>query len=56
MNQCLLKAAEDGDLSTVRKLLKKLPLVNVNIADDVTHLSALSKACHGNITNVHALR
>ena len=46
MNARLLSAAEEGDTNTVRKLLRKLPMVDVNVKDDIG-ISALSKAAKG---------
>lgn len=46
MEERLFEASENGDLSTVIKLLKKLPLVPVN-AQDAQGDTALIKACRG---------
>lgn len=46
MEERLFEASENGDLNTVIKLLKKLPLVQVN-AQDAQGDTALIKACRG---------
>ncbi|CAD5120244.1 DgyrCDS8814 [Dimorphilus gyrociliatus] len=48
MEARLLEASEHGDLNTVIKLLKKLPLVQVN-SQDASGDTALIKACRGTL-------
>ncbi|KAI0242914.1 hypothetical protein LSAT2_010542 [Lamellibrachia satsuma] len=47
MDEQLLSAAEDGDIWTVGKILKKCPDVNVNVVNENYKDSALALACKG---------
>ena len=45
MEARLHQAAENGEIGTVRKILKNLPKVDVNDQDDYLHSTPLLKAC-----------